>query len=58
MEQITLNFGMLSIQLYLPNMKLKCHKTNKGMVWSDMLKPALNFFSLQEYTQQNTLSKF
>jgi hypothetical protein len=32
--------------------------TNKGMVRSDMSKPALIFFSLQEYTQQNTLSKF
>jgi hypothetical protein len=29
------------------------------MVRSDMLKPALIFFfSLQEYTQQNPLSKF
>jgi hypothetical protein len=33
-------------------------QTNKGMVRSDMAKPALIFFSLQEYTQQNTLSKF
>jgi hypothetical protein len=32
--------------------------TNKGMVRSDMSKPALIFFLLQEYTQQNTLSKF
>jgi hypothetical protein len=32
--------------------------TDKGMVRSDMSKPALIFFSLQEYTQQNTLSKF
>jgi hypothetical protein len=32
--------------------------SNKGMVRSDMSKPALIFFSLQEYTQQNTLSKF
>jgi hypothetical protein len=32
--------------------------TNKGMVRSDMSKPALMFFSLQEYTQQNPLSKF
>jgi hypothetical protein len=34
------------------------YATNKGMVRSDMSKPALIFFSLQEYTQQNTLSKF
>jgi hypothetical protein len=33
-------------------------ETDKGMVRSDMSKPALIFFSLQEYTQQNTLSKF
>jgi hypothetical protein len=33
--------------------------TDKGMVWSDMSKPALIFFfPLQEYTQQNPLSKF
>jgi hypothetical protein len=32
--------------------------TYKGMVRSDMSKPALIFFSLQEYTQQNPLSKF
>jgi hypothetical protein len=32
--------------------------THKGMVRSDMSKPALIFFSLQEYTQQNPLSKF
>jgi hypothetical protein len=32
--------------------------TDKGMVRSDMSKPALIFFSLQEYTQQNPLSKF
>jgi hypothetical protein len=32
--------------------------SDKGMVRSDMSKPALIFFSLQEYTQQNTLSKF
>jgi hypothetical protein len=32
--------------------------THKGMVRSDMSKPALIFLSLQEYTQQNTLSKF
>jgi hypothetical protein len=31
--------------------------THKGMVRSDMSKPAL-IFLLQEYTQQNTLSKF
>jgi hypothetical protein len=30
----------------------------KGMVRSDMSKPALIFFPLQEYTQQNRLSKF
>jgi hypothetical protein len=30
----------------------------KGMVRSDMSKPALIIFSLQEYTQQNPLSKF
>jgi hypothetical protein len=35
------------------------HYTYKGMVRSDMSKPALIFFfSLQEYTQQNPLSKF
>jgi hypothetical protein len=33
-------------------------ETEKGMVRSDMSKPALIFISLQEYTQQNTLSKF
>jgi hypothetical protein len=32
--------------------------SNKGMVRSDMSKPALIFFPLQEYTQQNPLSKF
>jgi hypothetical protein len=32
--------------------------SDKGMVRSDMSKPALIFFSLQEYTQQNPLSKF
>jgi hypothetical protein len=32
--------------------------TNKGMVRSDMSKPALIFFSLHEHTQQNPLSKF
>jgi hypothetical protein len=32
--------------------------TNKGMVRSDMSKPAIIFFSLQEHTQQNPLSKF
>jgi hypothetical protein len=32
--------------------------SNKGMVPSDMSKPALIFFSLQEYTQQNPPSKF
>jgi hypothetical protein len=32
--------------------------TDKGMVRSDMSKPALIFFSLQEYTQQNPVSKF
>jgi hypothetical protein len=32
--------------------------THKGMVRSDMSKPALIFFSPQEYTQQNPLSKF
>jgi hypothetical protein len=31
---------------------------DKGMVRSDMSKPADFFFSLQEYTQQNSLSKF
>jgi hypothetical protein len=43
------------------------YKTHKGMVRSDMSKPALFFFIylfiylsflLQEYTQQNPLSKF
>jgi hypothetical protein len=34
------------------------NQPNKGMIRSDMSKPALIFFSLQEYTQQNTLSKF
>jgi hypothetical protein len=37
---------------------LKINRTHKGMVRSDMSKPALIFFSLQEYTQQNPLSKF
>jgi hypothetical protein len=33
--------------------------SHKGMVWSDISKPTLIFFfSLQEYTQQNPLSKF
>jgi hypothetical protein len=32
--------------------------TDKGMVQSDMSKPALIFFLLQECTQQNPLSKF
>jgi hypothetical protein len=32
--------------------------SNKGMVRSDRSKPALIFFSLQEYTQQNPLSIF
>jgi hypothetical protein len=32
--------------------------SDKGMVRSDMSKPALIFFSLQKYTQQNPLSKF
>jgi hypothetical protein len=32
--------------------------THKGMVRSDTSKPTLIFFSLQEYTQQNTLPKF
>jgi hypothetical protein len=32
--------------------------TDKGMVRSDMSKPALIFSSLQEYTQENPLSKF
>jgi hypothetical protein len=33
-------------------------ETNKGMVRFDMSKPTLIFFSLQEHTQQNPLSKF
>jgi hypothetical protein len=33
-------------------------RTHKGMVRSDISKPALVFFSLQEYTQQSPLSKF
>jgi hypothetical protein len=32
--------------------------SDKGMVRSDISKPALIFFSLQEYTKQNLLSKF
>jgi hypothetical protein len=32
--------------------------SHKGMVRSDRSKSALMFFSLQEYTQQNRLSKF
>jgi hypothetical protein len=32
--------------------------TDKGMVRSDISKPALICFPLQEYTQQNPLSKF
>jgi hypothetical protein len=32
--------------------------TDKELVQSDMSKPALIFFSLQEYTPQNPLSKF
>jgi hypothetical protein len=32
--------------------------TNKGMDRSDISKPALIFFPLQEYTQQNPLAKF
>jgi hypothetical protein len=39
-------------------LEINTERTNKGMVRSDMSKPALIFFSLQEYTQQNTLSKF
>jgi hypothetical protein len=39
-------------------LKLLDEPTHKGMVRSDMSKPALIFFSLQEYTQQNPLSKF
>jgi hypothetical protein len=38
---------------------LQIYQTSyKGMVRSDMSKPALIFFSLQEYTQQNPVSKF
>jgi hypothetical protein len=39
-------------------LEVNAEKTNKGMVRSDMSKPALIFVLLQEYTQQNTLSKF
>jgi hypothetical protein len=43
----------------LHKFQVTCFSTSdKGMVRSDMSKPALIFFSLQEYTQQNTLSKF
>jgi hypothetical protein len=45
------------IQYYQP-LYLSGFLTHKGMVRSDMSKPALIFFSRQEYTQQNTLSKF
>jgi hypothetical protein len=39
-------------------LKVNTEETNKGMVRSDISKPALIFFSLQECTQQNPLSKF
>jgi hypothetical protein len=33
-------------------------ESDRGMVRSDISKPSLFFFSLQEYTQQNPLWKF
>jgi hypothetical protein len=41
-----------------PDLDPRARTTHKGMVQFDMSKPALIFFLLQEYTQQNTLSKF
>jgi hypothetical protein len=52
---LTSEANLLSLQR---SYKSKSGLTHKGMVRSDMSKPALIFFSLQEYTQQNTLSKF
>jgi hypothetical protein len=55
------------LPLPMQNAKIKTRKTTdlslalygfetyKGMVRSDMSKPAMIFFSLQEYTQQNPL---
>jgi hypothetical protein len=49
-----LNVGFLNV-----NASSECdNPTDKGMVRSDRSKPALIFFPLQEYTQQNPLSKF
>jgi hypothetical protein len=39
-------------------LEVNAEKTNTGMVRSDMSKPTLILFSLQEHTQQNPLSKF
>jgi hypothetical protein len=50
-------FGILSLY-FLKESAAVGARSYKGMVRSDMSKPALIFFSLQEYTQQNPLSKF
>jgi hypothetical protein len=43
---------------YCDGVTMVLGSTHKEMVRSYMSKPALIFFSLQEYTQQNPLSKF
>jgi hypothetical protein len=52
------DLSLIFIDFYVPALTPRLSSTDKGMVRSDMSKPALIFFSLQEYTQQNTLSKF